>query len=186
MPAIGSLELKVERAVPDADGNRLFTSNAFINFRADDADVDSANVKFFWAIIKDATKNAPGHGSIIAYHIRGGWVNAVLNGHTIANQQSTDEVSGMALPIDIISNDVPTKTRVADINNLAYLSRGWDDPYYTIRIATTKNAIGVSNSDDLLKVQPMDNSDSEINSYNYDDGTILFDNFIVYGTFGFR
>lgn len=199
------LGLYVERAVADESGNRFFASDplelhVYIKYEGTVDDVVSIS-----GTCRGATRNAGGSGSIIAYHIEG-----LEHTENIA-WGYVSQASGVVLPIERQqSNGFSSRVRHAKVQDVAYLSRGVDagvidvssvdsapvtrartSATATIKIGTTKHPmqVGTYNGSDgpvRLDFEPTERSQTAGNRYQFDHGSILFEDFVFYGNYAYQ
>lgn len=190
------LNFYVERA-PDADNNTIFASSpeqlvVYVTYDDDDRNPTSIS-----GYCKGATRGATGRGSIVGYHISG------FPTSIIGNWRSQSDVSGIVVPVDRVDESVRTKSRKSNIQDMAFLTTGVPRQFInediaekaqavlgtgvqSIKIATTSNSMQVSSVGDLkLDFVPTLRStgDNDRYDYSFDDGTIVFEDFIFYGNF---
>lgn len=185
------LKFYVERAGADPSGNRLFEADPLelVVYVDTDGSMDNDVVKVS-GTCRGATRGAPGTGSIIGYHIGG------LHATEDVTWGKLNDVSGVVLPIDRILGS--EGSRKSNIQNNAYLTAGVDSTHpsvgtATIKIVTTKNPIQVSIPEppDVNyplgfrrgEVSPKERKTGVLSNYQFDAGTILFDDFVFYGDY---
>lgn len=206
-----SLKLYVERAIPDADGNRIFESNPeeFVLFDGFYSTQIFGGVRAYLFPIgelveviyvsgycKGATRHAGGHGSITAFLI-GGLRGDEASGELVFNRR--DSASGIVVPLARPNDTSPSWHRHPEYETAYLISdyRGDRDHRLNnrLRIITSKNTPQVSpdghvheltaSGNDGLKITFDERTDGA-EFYEQTDGTLPFEDFIFYGNYPTR
>ena len=173
------VQLYVIRAVEDSDDTRIYeaTPEELVMFDGYEAPVTTERAVYFSGYCRGATRQAGGHGSIIGYQIAG----------TFGGFEAESDASGIVLPLSRPNPSVPTWQRSPKLD-VAYIVA--DVANTRLQIVTTKTPItvnedgiiGVNNVNDGLSLG-FDDRNLAGNTYNTDDGTIPFEDFIFYGNY---
>lgn len=192
----------VERAVADSSGNRFFASDplelvVYIKYEGTVDDVISIS-----GHCRGATRNAGGTGSIVGYHIEGLYGTANISWGRVSH------VSGVVMPVERINNDgFAIRNRRQRVNDIAFLRSGVNSgvisvtsvdsapatrtrsmAYATIKAATSSNPMRVLPSErdlERFEYDPKNRSFTEEENYQFDDGSILFEDFVFYGNYAY-
>ena len=191
-----TLKLYVERAIPDASGNRIFESDPeeFVLFDGFHTEADFYNedveviamghAVYISGYCKGANRNAGGYGSIISYLIGG------LKGYSIDDHvefATEAAAAGIVTPLPRSQDGVPVWHRTPS-TDIAFIIA--DTVNVRLKIVTTKHPLLISETgiidhpleNDGLSLTFDERSAGKVD-FSRDDGTIPFEDFMFFGNY---